>query len=99
MAIAAVAHVYVFSAKPYRFLSVSEYGKVTSLETKTKVKLNESGNGRPASVEQEETHVESSGTSITKSVQDVVLGGGEHVSSPIFLPTRHRCTINDLNLF
>nr|XP_010937321.1 protein LAZ1 homolog 2 isoform X5 [Elaeis guineensis] len=85
MAIAAVAHVYVFSAKPYRFLSVSEYGKVTSLETTTKVKINESGKGRPTSVEQEETRVESPGTSITKSVQDVVLGSGEHVVKDVAL--------------
>lgn len=88
MAIAAVAHVYVFPAEPYQFLPVSEYGKVTSVEAKTEVKVNEEdAEGKPAVVKQTEMRVEAPGTSITESVQDVVLGGGEHVSPPSIHPS------------
>lgn len=80
MAIAALAHVYVFPAEPYRFVPVSEYGKVTSVEAKTELKADEDAEGKPAIVEQTEMQVEAPGTSISESVQDVVLGGGEHVS-------------------
>lgn len=81
MAIAAVAHVYVFPVEPYRYLPVAEYGEVTSIETKAKVEVDEDAAGKPAIVEETEVRVEAPGTSITESVQDVFLVGGEHVSS------------------
>ncbi|KAI3977109.1 hypothetical protein MKX01_042799 [Papaver californicum] len=85
MAIAAVAHVFVFSPKPYRFLTVSEQGRVTSISTKAKVKVEEDGKEKPAVVEQKETRVEAPGTSVTESVQDIVLGGGQHVVKDVVL--------------
>ncbi|KAF6138813.1 hypothetical protein GIB67_025975 [Kingdonia uniflora] len=87
MAIAAVAHIFVFSAKPYQFLSVSEHGKIVSQETKTTLKLEEGkvGKEQPVKVEQTETLVEAPGTSIKESVQDIVLGGGEHVVKDVVL--------------
>ena len=89
MAIAAVAHIYVFPTEPYRFLPAPEHGKVT-VETKAKLKVGEDAGGKPAIVEQTEMRVEVPGTSITESVQDVVLGGGEHVS---FLTPCYNCTV------
>lgn len=85
MAVAALAHVYVFPAEPYRFSPVSEYGKVTSVEAKTELKMDEDAKGKPAIVEQTEMQVEAPGTSITESVQDVVLGGGERVAMDVAL--------------
>ncbi|CAL9190409.1 protein LAZ1 homolog 2-like [Musa acuminata AAA Group] len=85
MAIAAIAHVYVFSAEHYKYLPVSGCGKITSVESKTKSKLVENAKSGPATVEQKETHVEAPGTRITESVQDVVLGGGEHVVKDVAL--------------
>ncbi|OVA08326.1 Organic solute transporter Ost-alpha [Macleaya cordata] len=85
MAIAAVAHVFVFSAEPYRFLTVSEQGKVTSLTTKAKMKIEEDGKEKPAVVERKETQVEAPGTSVTESVQDIVIGGGQHVVKDVVL--------------
>ncbi|KAI3914278.1 hypothetical protein MKW92_049687 [Papaver armeniacum] len=85
MAIAAVAHVFVFSPKPYRFLTVSEQGKITSISTKAKVKVEEDGKEKPAVVEQRETRVEAPGTSVKESVQDIVLGGGQHVVKDVVL--------------
>ncbi|KAF8388712.1 hypothetical protein HHK36_025392 [Tetracentron sinense] len=82
MAIAAVAHIFVFSAEPYRFLPVSEHGKVT---TKAIPKLEEGGKEKPAILEKTETHVKAPGTSVTKSVQDIVLEGGHHVVKDVFL--------------
>ncbi|KAL4180693.1 hypothetical protein AMTRI_Chr12g233930 [Amborella trichopoda] len=85
MAIAEIAHFYVFSAEPYRFLPVSEHGKVTTPATKATFKLEEEGEQEPALVEQTETYVKAPGTSITESVQDVVIGGGEHVRKDVVL--------------
>ncbi|RZR90029.1 hypothetical protein BHM03_00017849 [Ensete ventricosum] len=85
MAIAAIAHVYVFSAEHYKYLPVSGCGKITSVESKTKSKLVENAKSGPATVEQKETHIEAPGTRITESVQDVVLGGGEHVVKDVAL--------------
>lgn len=79
MAIAAVAHVYVFPAEPYRFQPVSERGRVTTEETKDILKL-EGDDYTPSVVEQKETHIQSPGTSVTESVQDIFISGGEHVS-------------------
>ena len=90
MTIAAVVHVYVFPAEPNRSLPVPECGEVTSVETKTKLKVEEDAGGKPAIVKQTEMRVEAPGTSITECVQDVVLGGGEHGS---FLGLCYNCTV------
>lgn len=80
MAIAAVAHVYVFSTEPYHYLPAFEYGKVTTERTKTELKLDD-GETTPAVVERKETQIEAPGTSVTESVQDIVLEGGQRVKS------------------
>jgi hypothetical protein len=80
MAIAAIAHVYVFSAEPYRFLPLSEYGKVTTETTKEAVKLEQGHDEKPAVLESTETKAEAPGTSVRESVQEIVLEGGQHVS-------------------
>ncbi|XP_043706009.1 protein LAZ1 homolog 2 [Telopea speciosissima] len=85
MAIAAVAHVFVFSAEPYRLLPVSEHGKVSRKETRAILKLEEGGKEKPAFIEKTDTHVESPGTSVSESVQDIVIGGGEHVIKDVVL--------------
>ncbi|KAK3034517.1 hypothetical protein RJ639_032506 [Escallonia herrerae] len=79
MAIAAVAHVYVFSATPYHFLPASEYGKVATETTKAMLKIEEGDEQKPAVYEKKETEVKSPGTSIKESVQDIVVEGGQHV--------------------
>ncbi|RWR79483.1 protein LAZ1 2 isoform X1 [Cinnamomum micranthum f. kanehirae] len=84
MAIAAVAHVYVFPAEPYRFQPVSERGRVTTEETKDILKL-EGDDNTPSVVEQKETHIQSPGTSVTESVQDIFISGGEHVVKDVVL--------------
>ncbi|KAL0651986.1 hypothetical protein Bca4012_094677 [Brassica carinata] len=80
MAIAAVAHIFVFPVEPYHYIPVSECGKITRTKT-TEVKLDESGRV----VEKKETHVEASGTSIKESVQDIVMDGGQHVVKDVVL--------------
>ncbi|KAG6389086.1 hypothetical protein SASPL_150545 [Salvia splendens] len=81
MAIAAVAHIFVFSAKPYHFVPASGYGKVTSEETTAVVEIHEGGKEEEAVVEKTETTVEAPGTNITESVQDIVVEGGHKVVS------------------
>lgn len=82
MAIAAVAHLFVFPAEPYHFIPISECGKITAeTSKKTEVKLDEGG----GVVETKETHVEASGTSIKESVQDIVMDGGQHVVKDVVL--------------
>ena len=81
MAIAAVAHVYVFPVEPYCFLPVSEYGKVTTETTKEALKLEEGDKEKSVVLERKKTKVEATGTSVTESVQDIVVEGGQHVSS------------------
>ncbi|KAK3040342.1 hypothetical protein RJ639_026747 [Escallonia herrerae] len=85
MAIAAVAHVYVFSATPYHFLPASEYGKVATETTKAMLKIEEGDKEKPAVYEKKETEVESPGTSIKESVQDIVVEGGQHVVKDVVL--------------
>lgn len=82
MAIAAIAHAYVFTVEPYQHIPVLDHGKVTCEESKMEVKLdvNDERNSTPTTIEKQETHVEAPGTSIKESVQDVVLGGGQHVN-------------------
>jgi hypothetical protein len=83
MAIAAVAHAYVFNVEPYQqHIPVLAHGEVTCEESKMEVKLdvNDDTSSTPTTIEEQETHVEAPGTSIKESVQDVVLGGGQHVN-------------------
>ncbi|XP_042034756.1 protein LAZ1 homolog 2-like [Salvia splendens] len=85
MAIAAVAHIFVFSAKPYHFVPASGYGKVTSEETTAVVEIHEGGKEEEAVVEKTETTVEAPGTNITESVQDIVVEGGHKVVKDVVL--------------
>ncbi|KAK1550941.1 hypothetical protein Q3G72_027329 [Acer saccharum] len=85
MAIAAVAHVFVFSVEPYRYLPVSEHGKVTAEKTKEAVTIEEGDNEKQAVLETTETQIEAPGTSITESVQDIVVEGGQHVVKDVVL--------------
>ncbi|KAA8534760.1 hypothetical protein F0562_029798 [Nyssa sinensis] len=85
MAVAAVAHIFVFPAKPYHFLPVSEYGKVTTQTTKAVLKREEGDREKPAVLEKTETEVGAPGTSIKDSVQDIVIEGGQHVVKDVVL--------------
>ena len=81
MAIAAVAHVCVFSAKPYHFFPASEYGKVTKETIEATLKIDGGDKEKPALLEETTTQVEAPRTSVTESVQDIVVEGGQRVSS------------------
>ncbi|ONH97546.1 hypothetical protein PRUPE_7G196000 [Prunus persica] len=83
MAIAAVAHMFVFSTAPYHYIWAYEYGKVTTETTKTKLKLEESDT--PTVFERKETQVKAPGTSVTESVQDIVVDGGQRVVKDVVL--------------
>ncbi|KAG0550759.1 hypothetical protein BDA96_01G365500 [Sorghum bicolor] len=90
MAIAAVAHAYVFTVEPYQHIPVPDdpdHGEVTCEESKMEAKLdvNDDTSSTPTTIEQQETHVEAPGTSIKESVQDVVLVGGQHVVKDVAL--------------
>lgn len=78
MAIAAIAHAYVFSAEPYHFLPMPDYGEVTAQMTESTSKF-VNNEGKTGVLDEKETKIEAPGTSITESVQDVILTGGEHV--------------------
>lgn len=80
MSIAAVAHIFVFSAEPYRFLPFSEYEEVTTETTKAGLKVVEDDEEKQAVLEKTQTQVEAPGTSIRESVQDIVVEGGQRVS-------------------
>ncbi|KAG5549180.1 hypothetical protein RHGRI_014523 [Rhododendron griersonianum] len=82
MAVAAVAHVFVFSAQPYQLLPVSEYGKVTTQEKLTLVAGNKE---RPTILEKTETEIEAPGTSVKESIQDIDVEGGQHVVKDVVL--------------
>ncbi|XP_022156289.1 protein LAZ1 homolog 2 isoform X2 [Momordica charantia] len=84
MAIAAVAHIFVFSAEPYRHIPVSGYRGVTIETVKGVVEVEEGEDKKPL-VERTETHVEAPGTSVTESVQDIVLEGGQRVVKDVVL--------------
>lgn len=86
MAIAAVAHIFVFSAKPYHFLPASSYGEVTTEETTAVVEIEEGDKEKQAVLEKKETKVEAPGTNIKESVQDIVVEGGQKVSYSLLLP-------------
>lgn len=89
MAIAAVAHAYVFTVEPYQHVPAvpPDHGEVICQESKMEVEVDvvdDDTGGTPATMAQQETHVEApGGTSIKESVQDVVLGGGQHVCKPM----------------
>ncbi|XP_010666844.2 protein LAZ1 homolog 2 isoform X1 [Beta vulgaris subsp. vulgaris] len=86
MAIAAIAHVCVFSAKSYNFLPVSEYGKISTRTEKTLINLEKEGKGKgPTMIEKTETEIKAPGTSITESVQDIVVEGGQQVVEDVKL--------------
>uniref|UniRef100_A0A0D9VV49 Uncharacterized protein n=1 Tax=Leersia perrieri TaxID=77586 RepID=A0A0D9VV49_9ORYZ len=87
MAIAAVAHAFVFNVEPYQHIPLVEHGEITCEERKVEVNVDvdDGSNGTPATVEEKETHVEAPGTSIKESVQDVVIGGGHHVVKDVAL--------------
>ncbi|XP_006452828.2 protein LAZ1 homolog 2 [Citrus clementina] len=85
MAIAAVAHMFVFSAKPYHYLPPSEHGKVVAEKTEEIVTAEEGFKEKPAVLENSEMQIQGPGTSITKSVQDIVVEGGQHVVKDVVL--------------
>lgn len=85
MAVAAVAHIFVFSEKSYHFLPVSECRKITSERTQAVVKVKEGDEGKPALLEKKEVDVEAAGTSVKESVQDIVVEGGQKVSITNYL--------------
>jgi hypothetical protein len=82
MAIAAIAHAYVFTVEPYQHIPVPGHGRITCEESKmeAKVDVNDDRSSTPTTIKQEDTHVKAPGTSIKESVQDVVLVGGHHVT-------------------
>lgn len=84
MAIAAVAHIFVFSAKPYHFLPVSEYRKITAEKSEVVLKI-KGEEAKPAILEKEEMEVKAPGTSVKESVQDIVVEGGQKVNTILFL--------------
>lgn len=85
MAVAAVAHIFVFSAKPYHFIPASEYGKITSQKTEAVVKIEEDDEVKQTVLEKTETEIESTGTSVKESVQDIVVEGGQKVVEDVVL--------------
>nr|XP_027188805.1 protein LAZ1 homolog 2 isoform X2 [Cicer arietinum] len=86
MAIAAVAHVFVFSAKPYHFLPASyAHGKVTKETLEARLEIDEEGEKKPAVVKETTTQVEAPRTSVTESVQDIVVEGGQRVVKDVVL--------------
>ncbi|XP_052200538.1 protein LAZ1 homolog 2 [Diospyros lotus] len=86
MAIAAVAHVFVFSAKPYHFLPAPDYGKITTQTTKESLRLEEGDKlEKLAVLGRTDTEAEAAGTSVKESIQDIVVEGGQHVVKDVVL--------------
>ncbi|KAL3747054.1 hypothetical protein ACJRO7_015915 [Eucalyptus globulus] len=85
MSMAAVAHVFVFPVEPYRYVPIAESPKVTTEKTVAEVKLEEGDKEKPAVVEKTDTKVEVAGTSITESVQDIIVEGGHRVVKDVVL--------------
>ncbi|KAL8498263.1 hypothetical protein ACS0TY_021549 [Phlomoides rotata] len=84
MAIAAVAHIFVFSAKPYHFVPTSVYEKIATEETSSVVKI-ERDDDKPVVFEKKEMEIEAPGTNIKESVQDIVVEGGHKVVKDVVL--------------
>ncbi|CAN1224241.1 Protein LAZ1 homolog 2 [Linum grandiflorum] len=80
MAIAAITHAYVFPAEPYHYIRPTTVKSIS-----TKEKLKKLGSGTSTSVEETQTRVEAPGTSVTESVQDIVVHGGQHVVKDVVL--------------
>ncbi|KAK7328765.1 hypothetical protein VNO77_22884 [Canavalia gladiata] len=86
MAIAAVAHVFVFSAKPYHFLPASSaHGKVTKETIEAALVIDEGDRQKPAVLKETTTQAEAPRTSVTESVQDIVVEGGQRVVKDVVL--------------
>ncbi|XP_065849451.1 protein LAZ1 homolog 2 [Euphorbia lathyris] len=86
MAIAAVAHVFVFSAEPYRFVPTSDHGRIPTTEaSQIESKKKEIIEEKSTKLEKTETRYEAPGTSLTESVQDIVVQGGQRVVNDVFL--------------
>ncbi|XP_051113807.1 protein LAZ1 homolog 2-like isoform X2 [Andrographis paniculata] len=81
MAIAAVAHIFVFSARPYHYVPA----RVTTEETTAVLMTGEDNKKKPALLEKKETEVEAPGTSVRESVHDIVVGGGQKVVKDVVL--------------
>ncbi|XP_047330318.1 protein LAZ1 homolog 2 [Impatiens glandulifera] len=87
MAVAAVAHIFVFPVKPYRSgleQQQSDYGKIISTRETIKAASKEK-EGKGAVIEKKETEVKCPGTSVKESIQDIVVGGGQHVVKDVVL--------------
>lgn len=87
MGIASIVHLYVFPAKPYEVMgdffpgSVSILGDYVSADPLDPDEVRDSE--RPTKLRLPQPDADSrSGMTIRESVRDVVLGGGEYVSSP-----------------
>lgn len=79
MAVAAIAHTFVFSARPYHFLPASENSRVATERTEAMLKTRKGDERNPTAYER---------TSVRESVQDIVVQGGHHVRSRFtLLPT------------
>lgn len=80
---AAVAHVFVFSVEPYRYVPASsDILNVTTEKKSTEIKLEEGiSKEKSAMLEKMEMKVEAPGTSVTESVQDIIVEGGQRVRS------------------
>eukprot|EP01018_Ginkgo_biloba_P026741 Gb_38206 [translate_table: standard] len=90
MAIAAVAHIFVFPAQPYWFMSECKQDSISVQSTTATVEIEKnsektSDTGEPCFVQSVETDVEGPGTSIRESFHDVVVGGGEHMVNDILI--------------
>ncbi|XP_050218886.1 protein LAZ1 homolog 2 isoform X2 [Mercurialis annua] len=85
MSIAAVAHIFVFSAEPYHYVPAATYGRVTTETAKVDMKAEEADKSKPVILEKTQAQVEAPGTSVTESVQDIVLQGGHCVVKDVVL--------------
>ncbi|XP_010520531.1 PREDICTED: protein LAZ1 homolog 2 isoform X2 [Tarenaya hassleriana] len=85
MAIAAVAHIFVFPIEPYRYITAPRNGMVTTETNKSKVTVEEHGKETPTVLEETEIQVETPRTSVKESVQDIVVDGGHHVVKDVVL--------------
>ncbi|XP_057746045.1 protein LAZ1 homolog 2 isoform X1 [Arachis stenosperma] len=85
MAIAAIAHVCVFSAKPYHYVPVFERGEFRKETVEATLKIEEGGKEKEALVKETTTQVEAPRTSLKESVQDIVVEGGQRVVKDVVL--------------
>ncbi|MED6119514.1 hypothetical protein PIB30_117800 [Stylosanthes scabra] len=85
MSIAAVAHVCVFSAKPYHYIPALECGEVRKETVEATLKMEEEGKEKQALVKETNTQVEAPTTSLRESVQDIVVEGGQRVVKDVVL--------------